>query len=1360
MNRENEIKSWKINMYGFLNFWLFADEQIKTANGNLLLTGENGSGKSVTLQSFIPLILDGNTKSNRLSTEGDMSRKIEDYLLFGNKEYNTSYLYIEFIKGDKYLTFGIGFKARNGKRPEQWYFKIEDKRVGKDIKFYNKTREAYNKKELKPYLERVAKDRYKIFDTQEEYKNAVNKSIFGFENIDEFDETLKLLFELRKPSLKDASGFDPKYIYEILNASLQTLPTEELQQMSGSFQNMENISIELKNLLNKKNSMDEVEKVYKKYNEVTLHKYLSKYIESYNEDKSVKKDLKERKEIIKKLDLDIENNKKRIINLKIKAENLRKEKMELENSHNLQDIRNRILRIKDEIDERQREQEYLKTEVKNLEKRIKEREIKEEKEDQEYKNEYKRFCEKIEKLKEVGKGLSFIPIIEYDEFLDMKLNRDLIVIKSEFSRYKKALNCVGQKRKQVEKIELILDGKLFDRNFLDLEILELDRKIGENKEKFVEKKEILSEKISVLNFENTYLYLNNDQVGDIEEIIFEKEEEYDPFKGKEYISSIYNLENLKFYREQDGYKLEISFIEKEKKEVEKKIKKLEGETDIELPRKNPLKANESRWQEFYKTIKFKNGVDQQVKNKVEESLFESGILDSLVDGKNNRNGIEVFDKFLIPKKRYLKNLMEYIEVEDKILGEDKKYIEETLSSISIVESDEFYISPAGKYKIGIIEGNSRGVEGAKYIGIKERQRLKEQKIIELKNDLESLKNKFFKLELSIDKIDEKKEILKKEFESLKELLNSKKIKEIESLILKFVREKELKNIILTNLISNIEKENKNKNMLEIEINKILNKYDIVVDDFSRLEVDLGKYERKLIELDFIYTSLNKSYENIKYLKNDLEVDIQSRKEKTQKRNKEEQKIRELGKTLKEVENILKGNDMKAVLLRLDSIQIELGEVPQKIEKRTKNILNNEVKINNNKEKIRKQEEESKIIEKKLFQWSSIIDAELLNNFLEFEETFDAFEDKVRLKDRMRKRIENFREETIFSLNSKVNKKLSQKFMELKGYNLEFVDYTYLFEKKEKIEIEEFPRRHYILGRMSGRVENFKKIRKNINEEYEFTKGIFGDEEKKFYEDMLFNEIGREINTKIKEAKDWVKKIGKIMEEVPTSSNKSYSLKWEPMEVDKKENLKADEFVRILGNKYSKDVDKVKRYFQEKTKQLQQENNDKGKYTSSYEIIKKVLDYREWYSFSIKVKDSDGRERKLDKKLLNKYSGGEKSMAMYIPLFSALYARYNNARSDSLKLVVMDEAFSVVDDENIEKLFHVLEYLDMNYLLASQKLSGTYKTVKDLAIVTIENALSKRLVDNSEDAYVCLLKYIWNGKRKEKDLRDVHEVFEV
>ncbi len=169
-------------------------------------------------------------------------------------------------------------------------------------------------------------------------------------------------------------------------------------------------------------------------------------------------------------------------------------------------------------------------------------------------------------------------------------------------------------------------------------------------------------------------------------------------------------------------------------------------------------------------------------------------------------------------------------------------------------------------------------------------------------------------------------------------------------------------------------------------------------------------------------------------------------------------------------------------------------------------------------------------------------------------------------------------------------------------------------------------------------------------------------------------------------------------------------------------------------------------------ELKKQAEDNKEYTSSYEIIKEVLDYRRWYDFKMKViENHDSKPLELTKRKLNSYSGGEKAMAMYIPLFSALYARFKNGSSKAPIVLGMDEAFSVVDDENISKLFEILESLNINYLLASQKLSGTYHSVKNLAIVHIENIATRRNLP-PEEAFVTLIKYIWNGKKMTKDIR--------
>jgi hypothetical protein len=72
---------WMINRAGLVNFWYYDEEEFDFSGGRLLLRGANGSGKSVTMQSFIPLLLDGNKNPERLDPFGSRARRLEDYLL-------------------------------------------------------------------------------------------------------------------------------------------------------------------------------------------------------------------------------------------------------------------------------------------------------------------------------------------------------------------------------------------------------------------------------------------------------------------------------------------------------------------------------------------------------------------------------------------------------------------------------------------------------------------------------------------------------------------------------------------------------------------------------------------------------------------------------------------------------------------------------------------------------------------------------------------------------------------------------------------------------------------------------------------------------------------------------------------------------------------------------------------------------------------------------------------------------------------------------------------------------------------------------------------------------------------------------
>ena len=103
---------WQANKIGLINFWYYDEQEFPFVKGRILLRGSNGSGKSVTMQSVVPLLLDGNMSPERLDPFGSRDRKMSSYLLEENdgREERTGYLYLEFKRKDSetYLTIVWG----------------------------------------------------------------------------------------------------------------------------------------------------------------------------------------------------------------------------------------------------------------------------------------------------------------------------------------------------------------------------------------------------------------------------------------------------------------------------------------------------------------------------------------------------------------------------------------------------------------------------------------------------------------------------------------------------------------------------------------------------------------------------------------------------------------------------------------------------------------------------------------------------------------------------------------------------------------------------------------------------------------------------------------------------------------------------------------------------------------------------------------------------------------------------------------------------------------------------------------------------------------------------------------------------
>ena len=270
---------WKMNRIGFVNFWLYDEEDFWFENGRLLLRGQNGSGKSITTQSFIPFILDGDRTPSRLDPFGSSDRRMEYYFLGEEgKDESTGYLFLEFKKEgeESYRTIGIGQRAKRGRPMEFWGFLILDgRRIGYDLWLY---REAGNVKI--PYdkrdMRQILGEGNLITDTPGEYKKLVNQHVFGFRKLEQYEQFIRLLVKVRAPKL--SKEFKPTKVYEILNDSLQTLTDEDLRPMVDAMEKMDEIQESLDRLKRAFGDVRIIRTEYTRYNQFMLAQKAQAYL--------------------------------------------------------------------------------------------------------------------------------------------------------------------------------------------------------------------------------------------------------------------------------------------------------------------------------------------------------------------------------------------------------------------------------------------------------------------------------------------------------------------------------------------------------------------------------------------------------------------------------------------------------------------------------------------------------------------------------------------------------------------------------------------------------------------------------------------------------------------------------------------------------------------------------------------------------------------------------------------------------------------------------------------------------------------------------------------------------------------------
>lgn len=264
--------TWRPHRIIFRNFWFFQKEEFIWHHGRLFLGGQNAAGKSTVLSMAVPLLLDGNKSEERLNTFGGHGRHMAYYVTgsptpddSGEAAYyyrvRTAYIALEFYDRspsgeERYLTFGQGLhhdRDSDDKSVKSWGFVISDgRRIGRrhDGELFDLIKE--NGLSLsKPELRKLLGQGGELFDTNAEYKREVNRRLFGFKDVRDFDALIDLLLQIRRPKL--TKEVRPRDVAEILTRSLPALDdavmqvtADALDHIDRTTENLERIDEQIK----------------------------------------------------------------------------------------------------------------------------------------------------------------------------------------------------------------------------------------------------------------------------------------------------------------------------------------------------------------------------------------------------------------------------------------------------------------------------------------------------------------------------------------------------------------------------------------------------------------------------------------------------------------------------------------------------------------------------------------------------------------------------------------------------------------------------------------------------------------------------------------------------------------------------------------------------------------------------------------------------------------------------------------------------------------------------------------------------------------------------------------------------------
>lgn len=1334
------MEQWKMHRLGFRNFWLYDKEDFGIEDGHLLLRGSNASGKSITTQSFIPFILDGNRSPERLDPFGSRDRKMDYYLLGdGERDESTGYLFLEFKKKDLnvYLTIGIGLRAQKGKNMDFWGFCLCDgRRIGYDFELYEKL----GKQMLplsKQKLRNIISDRENWVENPGAYKKLVNDQLYQFQDIRQFDQMVQLLIYVRAPKL--SKDFRPTLVKEILRNSLQVLTDDDLSAMVSTMERMDELTDTLQGYNDALKSASIIRNEYTRYNQFVLGRKGKAYSEARDKTQRQRNALKDQQERRNHLSAERQGQAKRKEDAHAALIQARGQRIAMGDGDFAQQQR----KLTDERENEQRQKSQLDTglqQLKGLEDTIsrKECQLREIAQAlQEYKREIRSNLCQLDAINQIllmgDEHQKFIESFDHDQALRAALRTRKAMLVQGLDSIRK---CV-QAQDNYDQAAQALDHAKGEEAKADAYAQNARLQEQEERDRIVED-------FARWQQDCAELLLPEQESLAIRQMLARYRTPSDWTVIQNRLNEQLQTHSLALNSEKLRIEAQLEHLSTDVKGKKKELDAVLSRPDPVPPRREQTSAmriqlamNGIPHAAFYEAVDFSPDLPQHSRDRLEAQLMDAGLLDALIVPAEYHEQIQSLledypDSFLVPGEPVADPVASLVPDPDSPLS---ALAAACLNGIS--QSDMNAITaflPDGRFRNGVIQGRSHGYDPAGYIGAAARRANRERQIAQLEQQIHQLEDQIQQAQQQNDVLTARLDKLQLEWKGLPDTAD------LDCAIETLADAQRLLDSAAAETRRRSELEQQARRTLGIQDSQCRERcrglpYARTEDAYEEAQASAEEYNDKLSEISQNRTHLQASKLLHDEIQNDLatEYDRCSVQKKT---NAEcELNLKKIQAVIQEIEAYLARPEIIDRVRRIQELDAEIQQQEQA-------------------------EREAEIQCIRLTAEMDTVDADIRHHNDQLRElTLVEMELEKYFKEDLRlglvEKMTTPDQSDSYSLARQASSLISAADRERSPEQIgEALRKNYITHNNEllkyhpKLELVFDPsahpgmlrQRYTITLQKDGREMSLYQFIASLQEDIFLTESVLEENDRKLFEDILLETIRHKLRGRINESQKWCEDMTALMGTLNTSMGLRFSLDWKPKKADTAEELDTAKLVSLLNKDRmlltKQDSEMITGHFRAKIQTARKTAIEQGMPANYADLVRTVLDYRTWYEFHLYYQRDGEVKKELTNRVFSKFSGGEKAMAMYVPLFASVSAQYQKASGGCPKLLALDEAFAGVDDRNIGAMFELVGILDFDYIMNSQALWGCYSCVKNLNIVELHRP--------GNASFVTLLRYFWDG----------------